>query len=115
MRIDENELCAEIGKRLKYARMSCHLTQEQLAEKAYVSSKYISDIETGKVNPSCVIMYSLISALHISADFIFSAAPKEDLLFQRYLSYYRACLPEKREVLVQTVEFIQEKLLAGDE
>ena len=42
----------EIGFRVKQARINANLTQEALAEKASVSSSFISRLENGKILPS---------------------------------------------------------------
>lgn len=45
------DLCTILGQRLRAARTACHLTQEQLATKSHVSSREISKIENGMMNP----------------------------------------------------------------
>ena len=41
-----------LGRRLKALRKRAALTQEQLAERAGINSKYISGIERGRENPT---------------------------------------------------------------
>lgn len=55
----------EIGKRVQLARLNASLTQEQLAEKANVSSSFISRLETGKVLPSIERLYMLAEILDV--------------------------------------------------
>lgn len=107
------DLCTALGQRLRSARIACRFTQEQLAAKAHVSSRQISKIENGKMNPSYEILHALIRAMNISADTLFFPEQSEnDLLFQRLCAYYRACPPVKREVLLHTIEFITDNLLS---
>lgn len=40
-----------------------NLTQEQLAEKADMSDRYLRSLESGKSTPSAVILYNLSRAL----------------------------------------------------
>lgn len=115
MRIDDYNLCAALGKRLLNARQMCHLTQEQLSQKAHVSSRHISKIENGQMNPSYEILHSLIRAMNISADTLFfPVQPEDDPLFQKLTAYYQACPEEKRELLLDTVEFVTTKLLSNE-
>ncbi|MCH1952290.1 helix-turn-helix domain-containing protein [Enterocloster sp. OA13] len=106
------DLCTILGQRLRAARTACHLTQEQLATKSHVSSREISKIENGKMNPSFEILYALISAMNISSEALFSPKPSEsDPLFQQLTVYYQNCPEEKRELLIKTLQFVVENLL----
>lgn len=55
----------EIGKIIKETRIEKKLTQEELAEKLYVSNKTISKWETGKGIPSVDLLIPLSEALDI--------------------------------------------------
>lgn len=111
MQVDD--LCTVLGQRLRTARKACHMTQEALAEKASVSSRHISKIENGEMNPSYEILHALISAMNISADVLFHPAQsEEDQLFQRLIVCYRTCSEEKRDIFLRTMEFITENLFS---
>lgn len=56
---------AQVGQRLKELRDSYRITQEQLAERAGRSYKFIGEIERGKANPSLDVIYDLAKALNI--------------------------------------------------
>lgn len=115
MQIDDFDLCTALGRRLRKSRKLCCLTQEQLAEKSNVSSRHISKIENGEMNPSYEVLQSLITAMNISADTLFfSSIAEDDLLFEKFTILYRACPEEKRELLLRTVEFIIANLLSDD-
>lgn len=106
------DLCTILGQRLREARTACHLTQEQLAAKSHVSSREISKIENGKMNPSFEILHALIGAMNISSEVLFSQTQLDnDSLFQKLTVYYRNCPKDKRELLVKTVQFVAETLL----
>ena len=55
-----------VGRSLKLARIKANLTQEQLAERADISSSYVSAIERGKQSVSLEYMDRLADALKIS-------------------------------------------------
>ena len=55
-----------IGKRLKQARKSKKMTQEQLAEKMEVSIAYLSKVETGKVHINLERLSQICSILNIT-------------------------------------------------
>jgi len=54
-----------IGMRIKELRRSNHLSQEQLAEKADINSKYLSRMERGTENPTLDMLMKLSSALEV--------------------------------------------------
>lgn len=53
------------GIRIKELRMSKKMSQDQLAEKAGISSKYLSRIEMGQHFPSIGIITKLANALNV--------------------------------------------------
>ena len=61
-----------IGDKIKLARSQTDYTQEQLAEKLQLSSRYISQLERGIAFGSATTIVNLCKALHISSDFLFS-------------------------------------------
>ncbi len=64
MQIDYKSL----GSRIKEARKNKGLTQEQLAERADLSTTHISNIENGNAIPSLQAFVNIVNALSISSD-----------------------------------------------
>ena len=60
-----------IGSRIKSLRRGKGLTQEALAERIGISSKYLSSIERGKENPTLDTLIQLASALNVELFEIF--------------------------------------------
>ena len=60
-----------IGIEIRRIRKSKGLTQEQLAELAGITYKYLGLIERGKTNPSIDTMLGITGALNISMDKVF--------------------------------------------
>ena len=58
------------GQRLREQRAKQHLTMEQLAEKAGLSSNFVGAIERGLKEPSLSSIVSLLNALDIPADLL---------------------------------------------
>ena len=54
-----------LGRRIQTLRSSAGWTQQELGEKAGVSSKYIGEIERGRQNPSFNILVKLAAALQV--------------------------------------------------
>lgn len=59
-----------IGTRIKKARESNHLTQEQLAEKVNLSSTHISVVERGIKAPKLETFVDIANALGVTSDFL---------------------------------------------
>lgn len=71
----EKNLRKNIGKKIKLARLKTNYTQEKLAEKLSLSSKYISQLERGVSFGSATTIVNICKALNINSDFLF-----EDLI-----------------------------------
>lgn len=71
--MDNNEqyLRKSIGKKIKLARSRTNYTQEKLAEKLSLSTRYISQLERGIAFGSATTIVNLCKALNISSDFLF--------------------------------------------
>lgn len=61
-----------IGVRIKSLRRSEGLSQEKLAERTGISSKYLSSIERGRENPTLDTFIKLAEALNIELSEIFN-------------------------------------------
>lgn len=62
---------AELGVRLKEARMSGGLTQAELAERVGVSRKTINTVENGVFTPSTLLALKLAKALKLKVEDLF--------------------------------------------
>ena len=68
-----------IGKKIKLARARNNYTQELLAEKLQLSTRYISQLERGIAFGSATTLVNLCNALGIDADFLFNELVTDDL------------------------------------
>lgn len=60
------DLCLNIGLKIKFFRQSVHLTQAQLAEKLEMDVRYLSDIECGKKNITIKTLHKIATVLEIN-------------------------------------------------
>lgn len=72
MKENEKILRKSIGKKIKLARSKTNYTQEDLAEKASLSPRYISQLERGIAFGSATTIVNLCKALNISSNFLFN-------------------------------------------
>lgn len=61
-----NDPQTALGKRIQGLRQKAGITQQQLAEKADLSIKYLGELERGRGNPTLSSLVNLAAALEIS-------------------------------------------------
>lgn len=76
------------GKNLKYYRYQKNYSQEKLAEKVNIDSRYLSDLENGKYSPSFMKIERLAEALDIEPYLLFKNDISHDSLAPR-IDIYR--------------------------
>lgn len=102
-----------LGNCIRQARNDCNLTQQELADQCHVAIKTVQMIEKGKLNPSYEILYPLIKRLGISANTLFNLEISDtDEEIQRFIGKFQACSPESRKILLNTLDYLAEQLLA---
>ena len=68
-----------LGRRIKRARKSRHLTQERFAEILEVTTEHVSRIETGAFRPSLVLLEKISSVLEMDeAEIMFGNKSDEE-------------------------------------
>lgn len=68
--MDKEKLLKTIADNIRFERFRNNYTQEYLAEMAGITQKYLSLIESRKVNPSVVIVYNIAHALNMDINSI---------------------------------------------
>jgi transcriptional regulator with XRE-family HTH domain len=63
--MDEKHILACISENLRAARFRKRLTQEQVAEKANTSQRYLSRVELAQAKPSIVVFVNICHALEV--------------------------------------------------
>lgn len=100
-----------IGRRISDIRKNNGMTQEDLAEICDVSSRFISDVETGKKRASLKILVSISDALYISMDaliFGLSHTPKNHS--DRWGEVTKDCSFTEMEVLIETADAMKKAM-----
>lgn len=59
-----------LGNKIKEARLSKGVTQQELSRAADINEMYLSEIERGIKMPSLIVFTKLVVALDISADYV---------------------------------------------
>ncbi|HJU47700.1 MAG TPA: cupin domain-containing protein [Gaiellaceae bacterium] len=73
-------LNSPVGERLRRERDRLGLSLRELARRLDVSPSLVSQIETGKIQPSVRTLYAIVSELGVSLDDVFELPPKADPL-----------------------------------
>jgi len=100
-----------IGKRVASRRKQLNLTQAQLSEKAKLTPKYISNIETSHSIPSIESIMLLCASLDVEPNYLLSGvASKNDLSkIEEINRLFSACNAEQLEKILEYTEFITKK------
>ena len=93
------------GQTIKSSRKAAGITQETLAEKAGVTTRYIMAIENENRHPSMEVLFKLVRTLKISADTIFYPECKSvDSEAMKLARLIYQCDEREIDVLLATVE-----------
>lgn len=102
-----------LGKQILVARTECQLSQKELAKQTNMSAKTLQDIEKGCKNPTYKTLARLIARLGIYADSLFpSKSSIEDEELQHFIGKFQACNRRNQKILLNTLNFLAEQLLA---
>jgi transcriptional regulator with XRE-family HTH domain len=86
------DLRGRLGARVKQLRQARRLTQEQLAERAGLSHKFVGEVERGKGNPTLTTLGSLSDALGVALPDLLGVEAEKPLLTARQASMVRDAL-----------------------
>lgn len=67
-----------LGKKIKDLRLSCSLTQEELADRCELTKGYISQLENDLTSPSIATLIDILSALGTNLTEFFSKEEEEE-------------------------------------
>jgi transcriptional regulator with XRE-family HTH domain len=98
-----------LGLRLKELRKLRKLSQEELAERASISTQYVSNIERGKENPTLDLLFKLAGALTVSlaemCDFEAEGVNQKQME-QAIREMLRAADPERLRIALKALKAI---------
>lgn len=97
-----------IGERLKKARKSKNLTQEQLAEKIDVSVAFLSRVERGDVKINLPRLSQVCDILDISISYILTGvgSNSKNYLSDDFANLLKNCPPEKLKLIYDIAKVI---------
>lgn len=105
------DILIRLGRRMKAARKSRGFTQDELSIASGVSTRHISNIEKGAMNPSFEVLYQLISVMGISFDYFFSETDDEDEEnIQKLACLYKSCPGKYKDFFMGTVQTIAKEI-----
>lgn len=101
-----------IGKRVRNARTKLHMTQEELANKAEISSQYASAIETGTSKVALPTLIQIAAALNTTVDaLLYDVTPS---LVEQYDADAKEilcdCTKEEREFILNLMRLAKAEL-----
>jgi len=102
--------CNIIGERLKKARLSKGLTQENLAESLNISIAYLSRIETGTTKLNLKRLSEICKLLDVSESEILSGVSDDskNYLTDDLNNILKNCSPEKQRLIYKIANIISE-------
>ena len=86
------DLRGRVGARVKQLRHARRLTQEQLAERAGLSYKFVGEVERGRGNPTLTTLAAISDALGVELVDLLALAPDRPKLTPRQVSQVRDAL-----------------------
>ena len=101
----------QIGNNIQLARLKKNMTQETLAEKCNVSSKYISAIERGISSGSISLIIDICNTLDVSPNYIFdhsitNSNDSFNVLSSEISSTYLKLKEENKKFVEQTISHL---------
>ncbi len=96
-----------VGKRIKEVRKQKGMSQDELAERADLSSQYISQIETGRKKGSLPTYNKLAKALGVSIDELTGSISEGSKVLSDVDLILQDCSKEERELLVEVLRVVK--------
>lgn len=96
-----SDILGRVGVRLKQLRHARKLTQEQLAEAAGLSYKFVGEVERGSGNPTLVTLEALASALQVTVVDLLGEESRPDRVSARDAILVREALDSIETVLAK--------------
>ena len=97
-----------IGQRIKQARLSKNLTQEDLAEQIDISVAFLSRVERGKAQLNLKRLIQIAEVLKIAPGYLLTGSniTSKDYLREDFRIILEKCTPEQQRLIYQISELI---------
>ncbi len=97
----------KIGQQIRKYRKARGLSQEELAEKVYISIPHMSHIETGKTKLSLQVFVDLAHALRVSTDDLLGNSESESQIrVPEIIALLDSCTPKQLDLLAEALKSI---------
>ena len=80
---------ANVGKNIRNMRNKNKMTQDELAEKLFVSRQTVSNYETGKSNPDIDMLVKIAEVLNTDVNILIFGIPTPPGRKREYLCFFR--------------------------
>ena len=100
----------KIAQRIRLARTAKHMTLDQVAEKADISTQFLSQLERGEQSATMLPLAHLSTALGVSADYLLKGHEPAPGLAALAADYLATMNPIERDILSRTVVSLRELL-----
>jgi transcriptional regulator with XRE-family HTH domain len=109
-------MTAELGERIRAARTARGLSLRATAAEAAISPSLLSQVETGKVQPSVSTLYAIVSCLGLSLDEVLgNHPPEEEAPAPRLRAHPVQELADAPEIVMQNGVTWRSLAVGGDE
>lgn len=97
-----------IGQRLKQARLSKNLTQEDLAEQIDISVAFLSRVERGNSHINLKRLTQICKLLDVDEGYILNgvSSTSENYLTKEFSDLLQKCTPEKQRLIYDIAQVI---------
>ena len=99
-----------IGEKLKNARKSVGLSQEELAFRANLTREYISQIENGKKHPSLEILFILQGVLNVPFYELFSNKQMNNYYDLKLMNIFNNSEDLEKELFLKIIYLIKDTI-----
>lgn len=101
-----------IGKNIRAFRKAKNLSQEQLAEKIWISTTHMSHIETGSTKLSLSVLVDIAQALQVGTDELLATQPyiEKKSTYNEIYSLIQSCTPAQARVLLDILTATKESM-----
>lgn len=95
-----------IGSRIKKQREQLSLTQEIVAEKADITTVYLSKIENGKVHPTLDTLGAICSVINcdLGSLLLHSTSESNNYQTERIVQIFNSCAPNVKPIALSLLE-----------
>lgn len=96
----------ELGKRIARRRKQFGLKQNALAERLEISNNHMSCIETGKSQPSLVLLYQICKELKVTPDYFMLGAMRSSNVSQALIEMLELCSAKDLDLLYHIAKYM---------